>query len=379
VATLTGGVTVFAAGMTIRRAAPRLAAAAVAGIIGVALLAQLPIDATGPMARLRAMLPSHDLAGARAVAAELWNRNGYGTVATRIINAYPAFGIGIGTFHDIATEYAPKLPPDNAQNWFRHQIAETGVIGSLGWIALFASMAWWLLRRPVTEQTRQARPLLGALTGFVVMSLLGVPGQDLFVALTLWTFVAWYFHVSGWPSDDVAAGVAARRHPPGRLAWTLALIVVAVSGLGSYVAATGRLRTPARIQRMGGEFMYGFSWPEPDGQGGEFRWARTRATAIVPTSSRSLELTLLTNRPDLSEKPLRVRAWVDGRRVIDEALTSANSAVTRTVNIPAGEARALIDVWADRALTAPPPDTRELAVMVRWRFVAPSAFTTPRQ
>ena len=379
-ATVIGSTALFGAQRaTSSRTVVRVAGAVMIGGLGLLLLAQLPMVAAGPMARLRAMLPSRDLAGMQAVASELWNRNGYGTVATNVINAYPAFGIGIGTFHDIATEYAPKLPPDNAQNWFRHQIAETGVVGSLGWIVLFALMAWWLIRRPSTESTRRARPLLGALVGFVAISLLGVPGQDLLVALTLWTFAAWYFHVSGWPDDASAKVEGTRPAAPGRVAWTLALVVIAVSAVGTYVAATGRLRTPARIQRMGGEYMYGFSWPEADPQGGEFRWARTNATAIVVTSSRTLELTLRTNRPDLNDKPLHVRAWVDGRRVVDTTLTSANNSVTHIVTIPAGEQRALIDIWADRAITAPPPDARELAVMVRWRFVAPSAFTAPQR
>lgn len=365
-------------GLITKRTLKGLAALVAIAALGAALIAQMPSGASGPVARLRAMLPTRDLAGLRAVTSELWNRNGYGTVASQIIDAYPAFGIGIGTFHEIASEYAPKLPPDNAQNWFRHQIAETGAVGSLGWIVLFATAGWWLLRRPASDDTRRARPLFGALAGFTLISLLGMPGQDLVVALTLWTFAAWYLHVSGWPVDASPAGAAApRRAVPGRLAWTLALVIIAISGAGTYVAAMGRLRTPARIQRMGGDFMYGFSWPEADGQGGEFRWARSRATAIVPTSSRSLELTLQTNRPDLSDRPLLVRAWVDGRRVIDGSLTTGANTLMQTVTIPAGEARALIDIWTDRSITAPPPDGRELAVMVRWRFVAPSALTSP--
>ena len=123
-----------------------------------------------------------------------------------------------------------------------------------------------------------------------------------------------------------------------------------------------------RIQRTGGEYLYGFSWPEPDGEGGEYRWARRKSTAVIPAPTRSLELTLRVNHLDLAEHPTHAKAWVDGKLVWDGTLTAAADTVTKEVLLPSDERRALIETWADHAVTAPSPDGRELALMVRWRF-----------
>jgi hypothetical protein len=47
---------------------------------------------------------------------------------------HPLTGIGAGSYRIIAPDYGrallnDALPPDNAQNWWRHQIAELGVFG----------------------------------------------------------------------------------------------------------------------------------------------------------------------------------------------------------------------------------------------------------
>ncbi len=87
----------------------------------------------------------------------MWNRNTYGAVATRMIETYPWFGIGVGSFHvmfaDFATarRAATMTVPDNAQNWYRHQLAEFGVIGSLAWIAWIGALLATLFRRGVSS------------------------------------------------------------------------------------------------------------------------------------------------------------------------------------------------------------------------------------
>jgi hypothetical protein len=58
--------------------------------------------------------------------------------------------------------------------------------------------------------------------------------------------------------------------------------------------------------------------------------------------------------------------------VIDQLLTAGADSVSTAVFLPADERRVLVDTWADRAVQAPPPDGRELAVMVRWRFLTTS-------
>jgi hypothetical protein len=359
---------VTAAGFVRGRWSMRTVAAGAALVLVVAAVAYAGLSSSnnhivGPLIRIQGMVPDRSVAGFRAAATELWNRNDYGVAATRMINAYPAFGVGVGAFHEMASEFAGHpLPPDNAQNWYRHQIVELGIVGSLGWIVFVGSFGWWVVRRQETGQL-PASPLRGAILGLAIVSLLGMPGQDPAMALTFWTFSAWYLLVSGRPADP---------RPTTRAAWMAATVIVLVFVAGTAQSAMGRLRIPVRIQRLGGDYLYGFSWAEPDGEGGFYRWARRKATAVVPAPTQSLELTLRVNHLDLAEHPTRAKAWVDGKLVWDGTLTAGADTIKKAVLLPGGERRALIETWADHAVSAPAGDGRELALMVRWRFLPSS-------
>jgi hypothetical protein len=65
---------------------------------------------------------------------------------------------------------------------------------------------------------------------------------------------------------------------------------------------------------------------------------------------------------------VHVQAWVDGRSIIDTKLSPTAPVVEKTVLLPAGERRVLVETATDRSATAPPPDGRELALQVRWSF-----------
>jgi hypothetical protein len=196
------------------------------------------------------------------------------------------------------------------------------------------------------------------------ISLLGMPGQDPSVAMTLWTFAAWYLLAV----DGVAVETARAPRTPVWL-WTAAVLVAVAFAAGTTVLATGDLRVPTRLARLDGAYLYGFYPPEPDGQGGEFRWVRRQATGVVPVLGRIVELTLRTNRSGRDAQPLRVTASINGGRVIDAVISPEQPAVTKTVVLPPGRYRMLIDTTADSSVTAPPPDGRELAMMVAWRFL----------
>ena len=115
------------------------------------------------------------------------------------------------------------------------------------------------------------------------------------------------------------------------------------------------------------EYSYGF-WPTETDDQGEFRWAMRKATTVVPATGRVLELTTGANFPDLDAHPTHVKAWVDGRLVIDGELTAKARAITKSVLLPEDERRVLVELWTERSEIAPPPDGRELALMVRWHF-----------
>jgi hypothetical protein len=336
--------------------------ASIAVVAVVGMVSRPPAGAAGPLSRIQRIMPAPNVASLRAFATEMWNRNGYGAAATMIIDRHPMVGIGVGSFHEMAIEfYGHNLTPDNAQNWYRHQLAELGVVGSLGWLVFLGLFGWWVVR-PHAGEPSAAWPTRGVLVAVALVSLLGMPGQDPFVAITLWTFAAWHLAVAGRPADA---------SPARPWAWAVATLVVLVFAAGTAQLAAGRLRVPMRIaQAQGVAYSYGFWWPEPDAEGGELRWARREATAVVPVHGRVLELTLRAN-PDMLGTPLRVRAMVDGQPLIAATLTADAPEVHARRLLSDGTTAVVVDTWADRATTLPPPDGRELAMMVRWRF-APS-------
>ena len=63
----------------------------------------------------------------------LWERFGYGPAAIQMVNEHPIDGVGVGTFHSLSHDFGKiarshHRQPDNAQNWFRHNIAELGIV-----------------------------------------------------------------------------------------------------------------------------------------------------------------------------------------------------------------------------------------------------------
>ncbi|MFT3828064.1 MAG: hypothetical protein QM731_29395 [Chitinophagaceae bacterium] len=158
-------------------------------------------------------------------------------------------------------EFGGWLPPDNAQNWYRHQLVELGVVGSIGWDCL-----------RVVVRLVGAPPARGGAAGGMGRARRDHRhrgdqparrpwGQDPGVAFTFWTMAGWFLAAAGKPQS--------RWTTPPPWTWAAAsIIVIALTAGTVVVSATGPLRLPVRIQRAGGEYLYGFYWPEPDGAGG---------------------------------------------------------------------------------------------------------------
>ena len=61
-------------------------------------------------------------------------------------------GVGVAAFHTLVHDFSmaasgKDIVPDNAQNWFRHHLAELGVLGSLPWLAWCVVFALRLFAR----------------------------------------------------------------------------------------------------------------------------------------------------------------------------------------------------------------------------------------
>jgi hypothetical protein len=353
-------------GTTARLTRGRLIVGTAALIALLAAFAASDLRVTGPIERVQAMFPGGSLATWRWVASELWNRNGFGARAMDMIAEYPLFGVGVGAFHILMPDYAalyggPKVV-DNAQNWFRHQFAEFGLIGSAGWLVWSAGFAWFVFghhsTRPRVFGLWTGR---GLLLAFGVISLVGMPAQNPLAAITFWTIAAAFVCRVGAPSAAAAS----------RAGWIAITVLVLVYAAGTTFQAVNELRVPMRAKRVGWPYSYGLYPPEHDAAGREFRWTARRAAAVVDVQGAVLRLAVSANHADIQQRPVAAKVWCDGELVLEREL---NTTAEQVVMIPMedGEKRVVIDTSAGRVVRPSDnglPDTRELGLMIRWEFI----------
>lgn len=169
-----------------------LATVVAAGALGIALVTIVaPRAAPGtPVARLLATIP-RESAGDAAYEL-LWRRDGYGLAAVQAIREHPLTGVGVGRFTGLSTAYHQRvtgraIPPDNAQNFWRHTLAEQGVLGLLPilWLTVLAARS--VLAPSTSGADLMMRVMLAGIGGALMF---GYPVQDAAIAVTVGTLVA---------------------------------------------------------------------------------------------------------------------------------------------------------------------------------------------
>lgn len=302
--------------------------------------------------------------------AELWNRNGYGTVAARMIQDFPAFGIGVGSFHYLILDYSRivlggSLPGDNAQNWYRHQLAEFGIVGSLGWILWTLSFGWFVVATRLAGPNRWAAGAIrGGLVAIALISLVGMPTQNLAVTLTFWTMAFWYTQLAGEPAPALE-----QKRIPLR-AWIVVWAIATTCVAGTARLARQDLRVPIRAAVFG-SFPYSYGFFEPEmGPNGQFRWAGRKAVAVVDAPKPWMKLTISVNQLNITSQPVDVRVWCDGEEVVRTTLTNVEP-VTKYVRVKDERRRVVLETWANRTIRPADfgfDDPRDLGLMVQWDF-----------
>jgi O-Antigen ligase len=336
--------------------------AAVVGVIAVfiVLIAAANPRVIGPANRVWATLPSPTVASVRDFAAEMWNRNRYGLAATAIVKSHPLFGIGVGTYQTIAFDYVSDGPlqPDNAQNWLRHQIVEFGLVGALGWIIWFVSFAIFVLRvnrhdDPGAWITR------GILVAFGAISMLGMPGQAVVVAVTFWTIAFWYTSFNTNVRRDAAVP---------RWTWVAVVVVAAIAGAGTAWDAATSLRVPERARASTWPYSYGFAAPRADGEG--YRQARSHALTVLDVPSRWLSVSVRPDANAAGRQPVDVRVWADGATVLKAQLQSGGP-LTAIVQLPSGSKRVLLEAAGRRLDSSRPFFVRDAEALyfLKWEFL----------
>jgi hypothetical protein len=353
-----------------KRVALSVVIACLVGVLAMMVLMRGDTTAVGPVARIvDTFKPRWSIDWARQMAISLWVRDWYGTTSVEMIRRFPLVGVGLSEFYGLASVFSwvllqRRLPFDNAQNWFRHELAELGLIGSLGWIAwtIFLLGALLMARsRPGRQVT--AATLRLTLVGFGLVSLVGMPGQSLIVAFTFWTLAFWFLH----ETNALPAQPAHKLQSP-MLAWVAVWALVFGHSVATAYVGWTALRPPVRAQWAGMDYSLGFYLPDGDGPDA-FRWAKQRATAVVPAPKEWMEVTVKVNHPDLIQSPVDVRASVDGVSVLRTRLRTVDP-VTRYVRVRPDE-RVIIETWTSRLHTddSGPHDRRERGMLVRWNFV----------
>jgi hypothetical protein len=366
----------------VRHARAWLLGGAAALLVAASLIvATVPSTQVSGFSRLRATLPSFSSDGMRAFATEMWNRNHYGEASTQMIREHPLVGIGLGSFSTLVVDYGIQfngdwLTPDNAQNWYRHQLAQMGIVGSLGWIAwlgLLIVFFWRTSRDRATDAHRfESRVIMGALVGVAAVSLVGMPTANTAAALTVMVLVFWYAALVDpggrllSPDGAVAERVVWRRRI---VAGGLAAIFL----VGTVDAGWTRLRPPLRALRFGWEYVAGFYDHEQLTGDTLFRWSAGHAIDVFPVRNRYLRLRYWVHHPDVAQRPVHVDIWLQNRRVVDETLNSG-APVTEYVRLWPSDPRMMLEARVSRTWKPSDygqDDTRDLGLAFEdWAFVS---------
>jgi hypothetical protein len=297
-------------------------------------------DPTTPLARLMEGMPS-ETGGLATVAQNLWERGGYASLAARMVADYPWTGIGVGTFPLLAREVgvvtlAISVLGDNAQNWWRHQIIELGLLGALPAVALSIGILSMLVAgTPVATYRGAVTVIRGTVLGVGLACLVGVATQHPALFLTFVTIVFWLGALLETPPRPLAPS-----------AWWgvigLALVVVA----GQLSTATHDLRVPQRALKYNFTYGYGFSEPESDPVLGMVRRTMPHAVGVIEAEHAYFQVTLIVSQATTAE-PVQVRLWRARDPILDEWVSSPEP-IVRFVGVPSGNDQLMLELDVSR-------------------------------
>lgn len=334
-------------------------------LVVAATIVLLAAGATGPIRRLTQIASDGGMS-------TLWERGGYGSIAMRMIGEHPLAGTGPGTFHFLAPDYFrvqadDALAPDNAQNWWRHQMAELGVLGGAAVLFWSALVGWRVIAgRARADGPPGAAPVVRALLlGLAGSSLLGVPTQSPIVLL-------WFFLLAAWLDVLVPAAVRSPAHPRRlHLAWVAVVVLAAAYAGSQLVLARSSLSVAERARRFNRPYVVGAQPPEPYDGATPFRWTGAHAHFSIPAETPWLVLRLWALHPDITARPVQVTVSTDCGVLWEETLRTTSPA-SEGVLLPAAASRVDLTVTVSRTWRPSDygePDTRKLGVGVVTEFV----------
>jgi hypothetical protein len=236
----------------------------------------------------------------------LWDRFGYGKIALHMVRDFPATGVGVGTFNYLAPDYwrlmeGRVLPPDNAQNWWRQQFAELGLLGAAPLFLWSLYVLHLLVMGRATPDTRMAGwAMRGLLVGLAVASLFGVPTLNPLVLMWFAFAVAWL-----WATAGQQTAVAPMRADRMRQGWIAVTVLAVAYAAGHLVLALGPLSVAERARRVGREYIVGAYAPEKN-ETGQFRWSNGKTRLVVPWTGQPFFMRMWAAHPDIGANAVDV-------------------------------------------------------------------------
>lgn len=352
-----------------------LATVLLVGVAAVGGIGRLRSVATGPVVRVAQRARAATAQGRLGLLTMLWTRDRYGTAATAMIRQFPVTGVGVGMFNSFVIDETRllglgALVPDNAQNWFRHQLAEMGIVGSLGWL-------WWLAvfvptlgkRPPATSPPVAVFTLRAGLIALGLASLIAMPTQNTAVLITFWVFVFWHGRLTGGSPETTRV-----THRSRSWRWVAAVFVVLIYAAVVWRVGATELRVPERAAAVGWPYDHGFYDLEKGSSGQTYRWTGKRGVAVFLTPRRDsyVPLTFWAHHPDLREHPVHVRIWIRGHLDVDMMLADSRP-VTRYIRVRADERAVMLETWVDRTWRPSDSgerDARSLGIaLADWAFI----------
>lgn len=319
--------TVTAAGRT------RLVVLAATGVLGLTVVL-LAGGTIGPLRRLAELPPAPMDALAAAV-----NRPPYGETAMQMLRDYPITGVGIGSYQIFAPDYWRQraddaLPFDSAQNWWRHEVAELGVLGGFTLFVWSLAIAWTVVTtRTSRDQALTATVVRGLLIASGICSIVQMPTHAPLVLLWFLLLLAWL--VSGL-RDPWREAAPAWSPSVTRAAWVM-VIVLAVAYAGMHVVlAKGSLDVGARARRLHRPYLTGTYPIERQPDGTPFRWTRKEAHLQLPARTAWIVFRMWAHHPDIEEHPVDVELRSRCGSVFTTTLKDAR-ALPVGIELPAGE------------------------------------------
>jgi hypothetical protein len=345
--------------------AQAISALAIAAVVALAVAfgaSRQPGVGSTALDRVAASVRDVGAKGGPAVAELLWHRNGYGPAAMAIVAEHPWFGVGPGTFEVVIADYSSqaigvRLPPDNAQNWWRHQWAELGLVGAFpafacSLLALAAALRSWRRGTPAG-----APPLFAPVLALGLMSFIGPPTSHPVLAVLAGVLLAYAASEDG---KAMVAEAAPDRPAVSWIVWPVAaacVVGLAVDGLTAF-------RPPLRAARFHFQFFYGLArvTGTPLGDGW---WSARRGVGVFDRPDGDLALRITLPHDDLATRPVQVSVS-DAGGVVCHAEARDATALECRVATPA-EDWPLVRIDVSRAWSV--VDGHERAAFVAARVV----------